>query len=579
MLALKRGGDQASARSLDAPRLAVGRDVSNDIVLNEPSVSGFHALILRENERFIIADLGSTNGCFVNGQRISGRAEFSEGDKLGFGTASFDVARVAPLPDRTVVLPAMAFGGGRAEPFVPEMPPPLSAAGDKFCAKCGTHAAASAGFCVKCGQSFAATATTADAGAGPLPPEQALHAGFSPPYQPPPSAANMTKPQPTSAKKWVWAGLASAAASVAAVTGGWLFMNKPPADLAGQIGQPFADTSSQAAPLGAPLPAPPPPPLRSATPKATASARPAPVVVAATPPPPPMLEQVLIEESYSTPLPLALVSTPEFIVAPSDDDYIYMAAGVTGLYFLGGQWYRHHEGHWFGSHNYNGRWSHLNRSAVPASILRVPPEYSRRSQPDRPRIHYAELDHSWRNWDQKKHWNNHTWYKNELRDDGRRNRPQITEREHSTERHGFMGAAPVAGAREHRQESTQHVASGGQALHFNQAQRRPNALSTPHQALGQAQQHHEQPRPVMQPPQRPHNMSPQHQEQPRRVMQPPQRPQNLPQQHHEQPRPVMQPPRQAQQHQEPPRAAATPQPSHSQNHQGSGSERRGDMRH
>lgn len=52
-------------------RIKVGRDASNDIVINHPSVSKFHCTILvGENGELKIADTGSTNGTIVDGNRI-----------------------------------------------------------------------------------------------------------------------------------------------------------------------------------------------------------------------------------------------------------------------------------------------------------------------------------------------------------------------------------------------------------------------------------------------------------------------------------------------------------------------------
>jgi hypothetical protein len=52
--------------------ISIGRDPSNDIVVNDSFVSRKHAqIILLDNEQIIIKDLGSHNGTFVNGNRIT----------------------------------------------------------------------------------------------------------------------------------------------------------------------------------------------------------------------------------------------------------------------------------------------------------------------------------------------------------------------------------------------------------------------------------------------------------------------------------------------------------------------------
>jgi pSer/pThr/pTyr-binding forkhead associated (FHA) protein len=47
-----------------------GRKTENDIVIDNPAISGFHGKILIENDQYFVEDLNSTNGTFMNGQRI-----------------------------------------------------------------------------------------------------------------------------------------------------------------------------------------------------------------------------------------------------------------------------------------------------------------------------------------------------------------------------------------------------------------------------------------------------------------------------------------------------------------------------
>ncbi len=59
---------------LDKSRLTIGRAKDNDIVLDSPGVSRFHAEIHKDDEDNLwIIDLGSKNGTFVNGKRIEGK--------------------------------------------------------------------------------------------------------------------------------------------------------------------------------------------------------------------------------------------------------------------------------------------------------------------------------------------------------------------------------------------------------------------------------------------------------------------------------------------------------------------------
>jgi ABC transport system ATP-binding/permease protein len=55
---------------LDRDQITIGRDAGNDVVLDHPMVSSFHAKILRTQGNYLISDLGSLNGTHVNGRKI-----------------------------------------------------------------------------------------------------------------------------------------------------------------------------------------------------------------------------------------------------------------------------------------------------------------------------------------------------------------------------------------------------------------------------------------------------------------------------------------------------------------------------
>ncbi len=70
-------------------RLTLGRTKENDLAVDDPSVSKMHAsLVLNGEGQLVVADTGSTNGTFIDGERISyGKAVvFSSGQKLKLGT-------------------------------------------------------------------------------------------------------------------------------------------------------------------------------------------------------------------------------------------------------------------------------------------------------------------------------------------------------------------------------------------------------------------------------------------------------------------------------------------------------------
>jgi pSer/pThr/pTyr-binding forkhead associated (FHA) protein len=70
--------------------LTIGRETDNMLILRDPSVSRHHARIVFENGALVVYDLGSTNGVFVNEQRVS-KQSLRAGDIVRFGGARFRV--------------------------------------------------------------------------------------------------------------------------------------------------------------------------------------------------------------------------------------------------------------------------------------------------------------------------------------------------------------------------------------------------------------------------------------------------------------------------------------------------------
>jgi len=72
---------------LQAGRNVIGRDGTRcQIVLDDPTVSAEHAAIVFEHGRFVLYDLASTNGTFLNGQRVQ-RQMLYDGDEIRLGNA------------------------------------------------------------------------------------------------------------------------------------------------------------------------------------------------------------------------------------------------------------------------------------------------------------------------------------------------------------------------------------------------------------------------------------------------------------------------------------------------------------
>jgi uncharacterized membrane protein len=73
--------------------ITIGRKEGNTIRLNDQYVSGSHAKINVKNNEIIIEDLQSTNGVFVNDEKIKDYFKLRANDKIRIGSAIFKVIR------------------------------------------------------------------------------------------------------------------------------------------------------------------------------------------------------------------------------------------------------------------------------------------------------------------------------------------------------------------------------------------------------------------------------------------------------------------------------------------------------
>ncbi|ASE11858.1 FhaA domain-containing protein [Kocuria rhizophila] len=71
--------------SLNADSVSVGRSAEADITVEDTGVSRKHLEIRRQGPTFLAVDLGSTNGSYVDGQRIQGRAQLVDGSVITMG--------------------------------------------------------------------------------------------------------------------------------------------------------------------------------------------------------------------------------------------------------------------------------------------------------------------------------------------------------------------------------------------------------------------------------------------------------------------------------------------------------------
>lgn len=84
LLVMQRGPSVGARFLLDAERTTAGRSEHADIFLDDVTVSRKHAEFVRDGERFLVRDIGSLNGTYVNRARID-TAVLATGDEVQIG--------------------------------------------------------------------------------------------------------------------------------------------------------------------------------------------------------------------------------------------------------------------------------------------------------------------------------------------------------------------------------------------------------------------------------------------------------------------------------------------------------------
>ena len=94
----------------------IGRYPSNDVVINDNTVSKFHAVLYVDGNTIIINDLNSKNGIYVNGSRVYGSATLNDLDIVRLGSALFQWKEYVHKPQVRITDPP-------TKPYTPPNPP------------------------------------------------------------------------------------------------------------------------------------------------------------------------------------------------------------------------------------------------------------------------------------------------------------------------------------------------------------------------------------------------------------------------------------------------------------------------
>lgn len=119
-LIMRSGPTPGASFTLEGDQLTIGRDATNEIVINDAEISRRHARLTFQGGKYVLEDLGSTNGTFVNGQRLAGPRVLKAGEVVQFGEQIMLVFEVTTMDaGATMVSP-------RASAAVPSVPRPLT---------------------------------------------------------------------------------------------------------------------------------------------------------------------------------------------------------------------------------------------------------------------------------------------------------------------------------------------------------------------------------------------------------------------------------------------------------------------
>ena len=103
----------------------IGRSELADVYVPDPSVSGQHARIINGSHGFEIDDLGSTNGTFVEGQRVT-RRPLRSGDRITIGQVDFKFLVDRRIDATMTIIPAGLPVGTRRDALMLYQPPPAA---------------------------------------------------------------------------------------------------------------------------------------------------------------------------------------------------------------------------------------------------------------------------------------------------------------------------------------------------------------------------------------------------------------------------------------------------------------------
>jgi pSer/pThr/pTyr-binding forkhead associated (FHA) protein len=97
-LRVDRGGHKGKVIPIRTSPFIIGRNEDCQLKTSNPYVSQRHCELQDRGDKFLVRDCKSTNGTFVNGQRVEGEVELQPGDRLKISSLAFVVCQIDHKP-------------------------------------------------------------------------------------------------------------------------------------------------------------------------------------------------------------------------------------------------------------------------------------------------------------------------------------------------------------------------------------------------------------------------------------------------------------------------------------------------
>lgn len=123
-LIVKQGPQIGILFPITGNRVVLGREETCDIIIQDAEVSRRHSELVWEHNGFLMQDLGSSNGTFVNGVQITTPTRLKPGDVIGLGQTGLvlEMETTSPTASKDYEAPHIAPKPVSAKPYSEQKP-------------------------------------------------------------------------------------------------------------------------------------------------------------------------------------------------------------------------------------------------------------------------------------------------------------------------------------------------------------------------------------------------------------------------------------------------------------------------